>query len=33
LEGWQADIMDDDPQPAPVSRRNRMRQKRDSGED
>ena len=33
LVGWQADIMDNDPQPAPVSCRNRMRQKRDSGED
>jgi hypothetical protein len=31
--GWQTDVVDDDPQPAPVGCRDRMRQTRDYGED
>src|ERR1700732_1565974 len=33
LVGWQTDVVDDDPQPAPVGRRDRMRQTPDRGED
>jgi hypothetical protein len=33
LVGWQTDVVDDGPQPAPVGCRDRMRQARDCGED